>query len=112
MLDLKTLKCEACQTGAPILTEEQIKQFMELIPLWNIVEQESIKKLERMFTFKDFKQTLSFVNRIGEIAEENGHHPLLLVGYNQLIVWWWTHKINGLHQNDFIMAAKIDGLVV
>lgn len=112
MEDLKSLKCQACQSGAPLLPDEQAAEFLKLIPKWGIVEQYSIKKLERKFDFKDFKQTLAFVNKIAAIAEENQHHPLMLVGYNQLIVWWWTHKINGLHQNDFIMAAKTDGLTV
>jgi 4a-hydroxytetrahydrobiopterin dehydratase len=110
MTDLKLLKCQACQIGAPLLSKEQIDEFAALIPDWEIVVQYDIKKLERKFEFKDFNQTLVFVNKIGAIAEENQHHPLLLVGYNQVIVWWWTHKINGLHQNDFIMAAKTDDL--
>ncbi len=112
MKDLKSLKCQTCQSGALLLPDEQINEFMGIIPEWEIVTQYDIKKLERKFEFKDFKQTLAFVNKIGAIAEENQHHPLMLMGYNQVIVWWWTHKISGLHQNDFIMAIKTDGLIV
>jgi 4a-hydroxytetrahydrobiopterin dehydratase len=112
MQDLKALKCEVCHAGAPLITEQQAAEFMTIIPLWKIVEEQKIKKLTRKFKFKAFKQTLDFVNKVGSIAEENGHHPQMLVEYNQLTVWWSTHKINGLHQNDFIMAAKTDGLTV
>ena len=65
----------------------------------------------RKLKFADFKQTLSFVNKIGELAEEEGHHPLMLIGYNSITVWWWTHKIKGLRRNDFIMAAKTDAII-
>lgn len=111
MQDLKVLKCEVCQVGAVSATEQEIFEFKSHLPQWNIIEEAGIKKLERKFKFKDFKQTLAFVNKIGAIAEENGHHPMLLVEYNQVAVWWWTHKIKGLHRNDFIMAAKTDGLI-
>jgi 4a-hydroxytetrahydrobiopterin dehydratase len=108
MEDLASKKCQACSVGAPVMNDKQISDMKSMVPEWNVVEAKDIKQLMRIFKFKDFKQTIAFVNKIADIAEENGHHPLMMVNYNKLTVWWWTHKINGLHLNDFIMAAKTD----
>jgi len=78
------------------------------VPAWEIVERDGIKRLERVFTFDTFVQALAFTNKVGELAEEEGHHPALLTEWGKVTVTWWTHKIKGLHQNDFIMAAKTD----
>jgi 4a-hydroxytetrahydrobiopterin dehydratase len=80
------------------------------VPQWQVVERDGIKRLQRVFTFKDFAQALEFTNRVGRIAEEEGHHPAILTEWGRVTVAWWTHKIRGLHQNDFIMAAKTDRL--
>jgi 4a-hydroxytetrahydrobiopterin dehydratase len=77
---------------------------------WQIVERDQIKRLERAFKFKNFIEALHFTDRVGELAEEEGHHPALLTEWGKVTVTWWTHKIRGLHRNDFIMAAKTDGL--
>jgi len=111
MEDIKTLKCEVCKVGAPLISDEKITEFLQMIPQWQITEEDGIKKLIRKFTFKDFRETLAFINKVGNIAEENGHHPQILAGYNHVTLWWWTHKIKGLHLNDFIMAAKTDSLM-
>lgn len=111
MEDLEALKCEVCKVGAPLATEAQIGEFKLKIPEWNIIEEKNIKKLVREFRFNNFKETLAFVNEIGKLAEEQGHHPKMLVEYNRLTVWWWTNKIKGLHRNDFIMAAKTDNII-
>jgi 4a-hydroxytetrahydrobiopterin dehydratase len=74
------------------------------------VQREGIKSLERAFKFGDFAQALAFTNKVGEQAEEEGHHPALLTEWGKVTVSWWTHKIGGLHQNDFIMAARTDEL--
>jgi 4a-hydroxytetrahydrobiopterin dehydratase len=78
------------------------------VPSWQIVERDSIKRLERGFKFRNFAEALAFTNRVGEIAELEGHHPALLAEWGRVTVSWWTHKIKGLHRNDFIMAAKTD----
>ena len=102
--------CEACRVGAPQATQEEIDRYMPIIPEWEIVEIDGIKRLERIFTFDDFAAALAFTNKVGAIAEEEGHHPAILTEWGKVTVSWWTHKIKGLHENDFIMAAKTDVL--
>jgi 4a-hydroxytetrahydrobiopterin dehydratase len=80
------------------------------VPDWTVVEKDGIPRLERQFKLKNFAQALEFTNRVGEIAEAEDHHPALLTEWGQVTVTWWTHKIKGLHRNDFIMAAKTDEL--
>ena len=108
MAELTQMKCEACRVGAPRVTDAETAEFRQQVPQWTIVERESIQRLERIFKFKDFVEALAFTNRVGEIAEEEGHHPALLTEWGRVTVTWWTHKIKGLHRNDFIMAAKTD----
>lgn len=111
MNTLIQLKCAPCRVGAPTLTETQISKLKTQIPEWDIIEQDDVKKLNRSFKFKDFAQALAFVTKVGEIAEQQGHHPEIQFGWGHATVTWWTHKIGGLHQNDFIMAAKTDQLI-
>ena len=79
-------------------------------PDWEVLEVDGVKRLRRVFTFADFSQALTFTDRVGGLAEEEGHHPALLTEWGRTTVTWWTHKIGGLHRNDFIMAAKTDEL--
>jgi 4a-hydroxytetrahydrobiopterin dehydratase len=111
MLRLPAMKCEACHKGAPKVTDEEIARLHPQVPDWQITERDQIKRLERVFTFDTFVEALDFTNRVGAIAEEEGHHPALLTEWGKVTVSWWTHKIEGLHQNDFIMAAKTDELL-
>jgi 4a-hydroxytetrahydrobiopterin dehydratase len=111
MEEFVQMKCEACRIGAPPATEEEIKAFMTHVPEWTVVERHGIKQLERAFKFKNFVQALAFTNNVGEIAEAEGHHPLIQTEWGKVTVTWWTHKIKGLHRNDFIMAAKTDKLI-
>jgi 4a-hydroxytetrahydrobiopterin dehydratase len=108
MNDLNDMKCVACRAGEPIVTEDEIQQYHPQVREWSIVERDSIKRLERVFKLRDFKTALAFTNRIGELAEEEAHHPAILTEWGRVTVTWWTHKIKGLHKNDFIMAAKTD----
>ena len=78
------------------------------VPDWTLVEREAIQRLERVFRFGSFAAALSFTNRVGVLAEAEGHHPAILTEWGQVTVTLWTHKIRGLHRNDFVMAAKID----
>jgi 4a-hydroxytetrahydrobiopterin dehydratase len=103
-------KCVACNKDAPKVTDEEIAELHPQIPEWDIVEVDGVKRLERAFTFDDFREALDFTREVGEIAEEEGHHPALLTEWGRTTVTWWTHKIRGLHRNDFIMAAKTDQL--
>jgi 4a-hydroxytetrahydrobiopterin dehydratase len=110
MEQLKELKCVACRGDEPTATEEEIAEYRKQIPDWELVEKDNVKRLKRVFKFKDFAQALEFTNQVGAIAEEEGHHPSLLTEWGKVTVTWWTHKIKGLHRNDFIMAAKTDNL--
>ncbi len=107
---LKQMKCVACRRDEPTVTDAEIAEFHPQVPEWQIVERDGIKRLERVFEFDNFTQALAFANKVGELAETEGHHPALLVEWGEVTVQWWTHKIKGLHRNDFIMAAKTDQL--
>lgn len=108
MQPLAAMKCEACRAGAPTVSESEKKDLLQQVPEWSIQEVEGVERLERVFTFPDFARALEFTNRVGARAEEEGHHPALLTEWGRVTVTWWTHKIGGLHRNDFIMAARTD----
>ncbi len=108
MNTLVEMKCVACRGGEPTVTEAEMAQYQPIIPDWKIVERDGIRRLERVFKFKDFAQALRFTNKVGELAELEGHHPAMLTEWGRVTITWWTHKIKGLHRNDFIMAAKSD----
>jgi 4a-hydroxytetrahydrobiopterin dehydratase len=110
LADLVHLKCVPCRGGEPPLTAHQIQEWKPQVPEWEVIEVEGIERLQRTFKFKDFVQALEFTNKVGEIAEEQDHHPVLITQWGKVTVTWWTHVIKGLHQNDFIMAAKTDEL--
>ncbi len=103
-------RCTACRPGAPPVTEAQIRELGLQIPRWTIVEREGLRRLERVFSFPDFAGALAFTNRVGALAEAEGHHPAILTEWGKVTVSWWTHAIGGLHRNDFVMAAKTDAL--
>ena len=101
-------KCVACRADSPRVTDEEIVQLSSIIPAWRLYEDGGIKKLERVLKVKDFAEALALTNAIGDEAELEGHHPLLATAWGRTTVTWWTHKIKGLHRNDFIMAARTD----
>ena len=111
MSDLTKKTCEICKLGAPQATRQETEEFMKQLPDWTIADSEGINRLKRTFKFKNFAQALSFTNKVGAIAEAEGHHPAILTEWGQVTVTWWTHKIGGLHVNDFIMAAKTDNIL-
>jgi len=108
MSSLTDFRCVPCRGGEPTLTDEEIAGLQPQVSEWMVYEKDGIKRLERTFKFKNFVQALEFTNQIGGLAEEEGHHPALLTEWGRVTVTWWTHKIKGLHRNDFIMAAKTD----
>ena len=108
MSSLIGMKCVACRKGEPTVTDAEIADLHPQVPEWQVVEGEGIKRLERVFKFENFAQALAFTNKVGGIAEAEGHHPVLVTEWGRATVSWWTHKIKGLHRNDFIMAAKTD----
>lgn len=107
MSDLADKQCVPCRGGIPPMTGEEIKGFSSQIADWQVVNDHH---LLRSYRFKDFRETLDFVNRIGELAEEQGHHPDICFGWGKADVSIWTHKIDGLTESDFVLAAKIDKL--
>jgi len=110
MEELKEMKCVPCRGGEPPLNSEQIAGLHLGVPEWQVLEVDSIQRLQRVFKFKNFAEALAFTNQVGALAEAEDHHPALLTEWGKVTVTWWTHKIKGLHQNDFIMAAKTDEL--
>ena len=93
-----------------LLSPMKIEEYLVQLPDWKIVEREGIPRLERSFPFPDFKGALHFTNQVGEMAEEVDHHPAILVSWGRAAVSWWTHVVKGLHENDFIMAARTNDL--
>jgi 4a-hydroxytetrahydrobiopterin dehydratase len=110
METLTSQKCTACRRDSPRVNEAEIGELKPQILEWTMVERDSIPRLERVFRFANFAEALAFTNRVGALAEEEGHHPAILTEWGRVTVTLWTHKIRGLHRNDFIMAAKIDRL--
>ena len=110
MINLAAGKCVACRAGMPTLTDAEIEDLLLHVHDWKVKEVDGMKRLEKIFRFKNFAQAMEFTNKIGAIAEEENHHPLIITEYGRVTVDWWTHKIGGLHKNDFIMAAKTDEL--
>jgi 4a-hydroxytetrahydrobiopterin dehydratase len=108
MAILTTEKCTACRRDSPPATEAEIAELKPQIPEWTMLEREGIPRLERVFRFQNFAEALRFSNRVGDLAEEEGHHPAILTEWGRVTVTLWTHKIRGLHRNDFVMAAKVD----
>ncbi|HKI53540.1 MAG TPA: 4a-hydroxytetrahydrobiopterin dehydratase [Anaerolineales bacterium] len=110
MTELSQPKCIPCRGGDPMLTNAEITELHPQVSEWQIIEVDDIKRLQRVFRLKDFVAALDFANKIGVIAEEEDHHPMLIVEWGRVTVQWWTHVVKGLHKNDFIMAAKTDEL--
>ena len=106
MEDLTMKKCVPCESDIPPMTQDVIEDYQEEVPEWEVVEVDGVPHLKRTFKFKNFAQALAFTNTIGEIAEEQGHHPVIELTWGRVTVEWWTHNIDGLHENDFIMAAR------
>lgn len=108
MEELHTLRCRACRGDEPALSEEEIRSYLELVEDWELDDSKRIPKITKRYSFPDFRSALDFTTQVGEAAEEQDHHPRLTTEWGRVKVTWWTHKIEGLHQNDFIMAAKSD----
>jgi len=108
MPDLSKEECTACRADAPPVTVDEQHHLLHELPEWRVVDKDDEPKLERVYKFENFVHALAFTNKVGEIAENAGHHPALLTEWGKVTVRWWTHKIRNLHRNDFIMAARSD----
>ncbi len=103
--------CEACRIDAPTVCDSQIPELMAQLDGWTLIQEDNVNQLTKLYKFKNFKDALAFSNRLAELAEEEGHHPAILLEWGKVRVNWWSHSIKGLHKNDFIMAAKTDTLL-
>ncbi len=108
MAGLTQSSCIPCREGAPTLTAAETAALLPQVPAWRTAELDGIQRLRREFEFKDFRTAMDFALQVGELAEREQHHPDIHLAWGKVTVEIWTHKIRGLHQNDFILAAKID----
>ena len=108
MSNLSKKKCTPCKGGIPPLEDKEIDQHLAKLNSWQVVDMHHLLKI---FLFPDFKSALAFVNQVGEIAEDENHHPNINFTWGKVEISIWTHKINGLHENDFILASKIDAIL-
>jgi 4a-hydroxytetrahydrobiopterin dehydratase len=104
--------CVACRKDSPHVTEAEIAELKPFIPEWELNEIDGVPRLERTFRFGTYRDALAFTQRVGELADAQGHHPVIVTEARRVRVSWWTHAIRGLHRNDFIMAAKTDMLLI
>jgi 4a-hydroxytetrahydrobiopterin dehydratase len=107
-------KCVPCEGGIPPASDEEISRMMPDVPGWQVIEQDingvMMKTLQRRLEFEDFRSAMAFLRKVEDLAESEGHHPDFCVHYNKVDFTLWTHAIRGLHENDFILAAKISSL--
>ena len=110
MTSLEQQTCTACHPDAKPVDDATRAMLLPQIPDWIQVEEDGVEKLQRHYAFSNFVRALAFTHQVGELAEQEDHHPAILTEYGKVTVTWWTHKIGGLHQNDFVCAAKTDTL--
>jgi 4a-hydroxytetrahydrobiopterin dehydratase len=110
MNELAQLHCSPIDANTPRLNEHKVGQLKAKLPGWRTYEKDGELRLEKYFKFEDFTQAVEFTNQFAQLANDEDHHPAILTEWGKVTVTWWTHKIKGLHQNDFIMAAKTDQL--
>jgi 4a-hydroxytetrahydrobiopterin dehydratase len=103
-MDLTQKKCKPCEGGVPAMSEEQANELLKQVPSWKIKDW----RVQKEFKFKNFIEAMEFVNKVADIAEQEQHHPDISISYSKVSIKTWTHAINGLSENDFIIVAKID----
>jgi 4a-hydroxytetrahydrobiopterin dehydratase len=109
-MDLTKKHCVPCEGGTPPFSQEQEDEYMKDTPTWTI-DRDNTHKIRKRFSFKNFKETMTFINKVADIAEKEGHHPDICISYNKIDFSLFTHAVGGLSENDFILAAKIDQLM-
>lgn len=110
-MDLATKKCIPCEAGTPSMTKDEAEQLLGQVSDWELIDEEGKLKIRKRFKFNTYLDGIKFVNQIAKLAEEEGHHPDMLVGWRRVTVNLMTHAIGGLFQNDFVMAAKINQII-
>jgi len=110
--ELAGRRCEACRADAPLLTQQQLDEWLPELPQWQLIEVAGVQQLTRVYRCKNFVGAMALAEEVAVLAEQENHHPSLLVEWGKLTVTWWTHKINGLHENDLVMAARTERLFI
>ena len=110
MNELAQLHCSRIKADTPRLDEGEVSLLIAKLPGWRIFEKEGELRLEKIFKFENFSQAIAFTDQVAQAANGEDHHPAILTEWGKVTVTWWTHRIKGLHQNDFIMAAKTEQL--
>ena len=110
MTNLHEQTCEACRPGSVTVSKKELALLNDQVPEWSPVTHEGILMLRREFSFENWAQAMAFTNKVGDLAEQYDHHPEIITEWGKTTVTWWTHTVNGLHKNDFILAAKTDRL--
>jgi len=110
MNPLSNEKCEPFGNTTSKLIHNEIVDLLHQLPSWNHVSCDTVDRLEKTYSFKNFREALNFTVKVGELADKEDHHPAILTEWGKTTVTWWTHSLNGLQRNDFIMAAKTDNL--
>ena len=110
MTELASMKCEPASVDSEQPTHEQVVEYLKSLPGWQVTKEEDISKLRKTYFFKQYKDAVSFVNRVAAEADAQDHHPLIVLEWGRVTISWWTHVLRGLHLNDFILAAKMDPL--
>ncbi|GAB4499370.1 MAG: 4a-hydroxytetrahydrobiopterin dehydratase [Anaerolineales bacterium] len=109
-MNLAEGKCVPCRKGDPALTDAEVSEFLPQVPEWELVIVNGVQRLQRVFNLKNYVEAVAFTNKLALIAEKEDHHPLIVLEWGRVTVQWWTHVVGGLHQNDFVMAARTDKL--
>jgi len=107
-MKLGEMECIPCRGDQPRLDQAEIEKYLRQVEDWQVITLDDIQRLTRHYKFKNYARAFAFANAVGELAEEQNHHPAILIEWGQVTVSWWTHVIGGLHKNDFISAAKTD----
>ncbi len=107
-MELAKERCEACRPNSPMVTDAELPALLAQVPEWEMIERDGIKRLRRSYRFDAWMAGIKFASQVGEIAEQEDHHPSMAISWGKVTVTWWTHAIGGLHRNDFIMAKRSD----
>jgi 4a-hydroxytetrahydrobiopterin dehydratase len=107
--DLASSACEACRIDAPMVSDDEAFILIKEIEGWDLID-DGVKKLKKEFSFLNYTDSVDFSNKVSDMAEQEDHHPQIILEWGKVTVIWWSHKIKGLHKNDFICAAKTNNL--
>jgi len=107
--DLASNTCEACRIDAPKVSDDEANILLKEIDDWEVIN-EGVKQLKKTFSFSNYRDSVEFSNKVAEMADKEDHHPVITIEWGKVTIVWWSHKIQGLHKNDFICASKTDYL--